>query len=68
MMILASDTSTWAGSVAVRMPDGEIMVEELDRTSPHSETLLPAVERLLDAPPGSMPIVDDAALTSWFVE
>ncbi len=27
-----------------------------------------AVERLLSAPPGSMSIVDDEALTAWFVE
>ena len=47
MIILASDTSTSHGSVALRGPEGKILREDLDSTKPHSETLLPAVERIL---------------------
>ena len=47
MRILASDTSTSAGSVALRDRDGKVLREHLDGTRPHSETLLPAVEKIL---------------------
>ena len=47
MIILASDTSSSSGSVALRGLDGETLKEELDSARPHSETLLPAVERIL---------------------
>ncbi len=47
MIILASDTSTSLGSVALREPDGKVLREDLDSARPHSETLLPAVERVL---------------------
>jgi tRNA threonylcarbamoyladenosine biosynthesis protein TsaB len=47
MIILASDTSTSLGSVALRGPEGIVLRENLDRDKPHSETLLPAVERIL---------------------
>jgi len=47
MIILASDTSTSLGSVALREPKGTILREDLDSARPHSETLLPAVERVL---------------------
>ncbi len=48
MILLASDTSTAQGSVALRDQDGILHCEEFDGSRPHSETLLPAVERLLD--------------------
>jgi tRNA threonylcarbamoyladenosine biosynthesis protein TsaB len=47
MIILASDTSTSLGSVALREPKGAVLREDLDSTRPHSETLLPGVERVL---------------------
>lgn len=47
MIILASDTSASRGSVALLGPDGSPVREELDSCAPHSETLLPAVERVL---------------------
>jgi tRNA threonylcarbamoyladenosine biosynthesis protein TsaB len=47
MIILAVDTSTSLGSVALREPKGTVLREDLDSTKPHSETLLPAVEKLL---------------------
>jgi tRNA threonylcarbamoyladenosine biosynthesis protein TsaB len=48
MIILASDTSTSAGSVALRGRDGKVVRENLDGSRPHSETLLPTVEKILD--------------------
>lgn len=47
MIILAADTSTSLGSVALREPEGKVLREDLDSARPHSETLLPAVERIL---------------------
>jgi len=47
MIILASDTSTSMGSVALRGPEGKVLREDLNSAKPHSETLLPAVERIL---------------------
>lgn len=47
MRILASDTSTSAGSVALRDRNDKILCENLDGSRPHSETLLPAVEKIL---------------------
>ncbi len=47
MIILASDTSTSSGSVALRDQEGKVLRENLDSARPHSETLLPAVERIL---------------------
>ncbi len=47
MIILASDTSTSLGSVALRGPAGKVQREDLDSARPHSETLLPAVEKIL---------------------
>lgn len=47
MIILASDTSTSMGSVALLGPEGKVLVEDLDRDRPHSETLLPCVEQIL---------------------
>ncbi|MDF1524828.1 MAG: tRNA (adenosine(37)-N6)-threonylcarbamoyltransferase complex dimerization subunit type 1 TsaB [bacterium] len=47
MIILAADTSTSQGSVALREPKGAVLREDLDSTRPHSETLLPGVERVL---------------------
>jgi tRNA threonylcarbamoyladenosine biosynthesis protein TsaB len=47
MIILASDTSTSLGSVALRGPEAKVLREDLDSAKPHSETLLPAVERIL---------------------
>ena len=49
MIILAGDTSSSQGSVALRSPDGAIYKEDLDSSRPHSETLLPAVEEILSA-------------------
>jgi tRNA threonylcarbamoyladenosine biosynthesis protein TsaB len=47
MRILASDTSTSAGSVALRDRNDKILCEHLDGSRPHSETLLPTVEKIL---------------------
>ena len=47
MIILASDTSTNHGSVALRDAAGDIVSVELDPERPHSETLLPAVNEVL---------------------
>jgi len=47
MIILASDTSTSHGSVALRGPEGKILREDLGSDRPHSETLLPGVEKIL---------------------
>ena len=47
MIILASDTSTSSGSVALRDPNGVLHREDLEGSKPHSETLLPAVENVL---------------------
>ena len=47
MIILAADTSTSQGSVALREQEGSVLREDLDSTRPHSETLLPGVERVL---------------------
>lgn len=47
MVILASDTSTSNGSVAVRDSDGRIVLVDMDSSKPHSETLLPAVQKAL---------------------
>lgn len=47
MILLAADTSTSLGSVALRDLKGEILREDLDSARPHSETLLPAVEKVL---------------------
>jgi tRNA threonylcarbamoyladenosine biosynthesis protein TsaB len=47
MIILAADTSTSMGSVALRDPEGRIQREGLDSSRPHSETLLTAVEKIL---------------------
>lgn len=48
MIILAADTSTALGSVAIRDHEGKVLREDLDRSEPHSRTLLPAVEKILD--------------------
>jgi len=47
MIVLASDTSSSQGSVALRDQGGEVLREDLGSGRPHSETLLPAVERVL---------------------
>ncbi len=47
MILLAADTSTSMGSVALRDREGMIQREWLDGSRPHSETLLPAVEKIL---------------------
>jgi tRNA threonylcarbamoyladenosine biosynthesis protein TsaB len=47
MIILASETSTSHGSVAVKNTRGEIVLVEMDCTRPHSETLLPSVGEVL---------------------
>jgi len=47
MILLAADTSTSSGSVAMRGRGGELFREDLDPSCPHSRTLLPAVEKLL---------------------
>jgi tRNA threonylcarbamoyladenosine biosynthesis protein TsaB len=47
MIILASDTSTSLGSVAVRDLNGRVMFVEMNDSKPHSETLLPAVVEVL---------------------
>lgn len=47
MIILAADTSTSRGSVALRLSEGTVLREELGGERPHSETLLPAVEKIL---------------------
>jgi len=47
MIVLAIDTSTSFGSLALRDREGEVLREGLDSSRPHSETLLPAVERIL---------------------
>ena len=52
-MILAFDTSTRAGSVALRRADGDTRLEELDTVEQHSAGLVPLVQRLMRtfAPP-----------------
>lgn len=47
MIILAADTSTSRGSVAVRDPEGNLWREDLEEPGPHSQTLLPSVEKVL---------------------
>lgn len=47
MIILAADTSTSQGSLALRDRAGTLLREELDSWRTHSETLLPAVEKIL---------------------
>lgn len=47
MIILASDTSTGHGSVAVKNAAGKVFLVEMDPARPHSETLLPAVSEVL---------------------
>ena len=47
MVILASDTSTSHGTVAVRNAGGDIVSVEMDDARAHSETLLAAVDRAL---------------------
>ncbi len=48
-MILAIDTSTLVGSVAIAGDDGEVVAEACERVTTHSEKLLPLVERVLAA-------------------
>jgi len=47
MVILAADTSTGFGSVAIRDPGGDILLVPMDGGKPHSETLLPSVDKAL---------------------
>ena len=47
MVILAADTSTGFGSVAIRGPGGDILLVRMDGERPHSETLLPSVDEAL---------------------
>lgn len=47
MIIVAADTSTQAGSVALKNRGGKILESALPHGRPHSETLLPAIEALL---------------------
>jgi len=49
MIIVAADTSTQAGSVALRKSGGQVLEEPLPTGRPHSETLLPAIDALLTA-------------------
>ncbi|MDF1535236.1 MAG: tRNA (adenosine(37)-N6)-threonylcarbamoyltransferase complex dimerization subunit type 1 TsaB [bacterium] len=49
MIILAADTSTTSGSVAVSGSDGTVHAVELDPALPHSQTLLPGIQRALAA-------------------
>jgi len=49
MIIVAADTSTQAGSVALRKSGGKVLEEPLPKGRPHSETLLPAIDALLAA-------------------
>jgi tRNA threonylcarbamoyladenosine biosynthesis protein TsaB len=47
MVIFAADTSTSNGSVAVKDARGDVVLVEMDCSRPHSETLLPAVDKAL---------------------
>ena len=47
MIVLAFDTSTASGSVAVRGEDGAVRQELLPEGRPASETLLPGIDRVL---------------------
>jgi tRNA threonylcarbamoyladenosine biosynthesis protein TsaB len=49
VIIVAADTSTQAGSVALRKSGGQVLEEPLPAGRPHSETLLPAIDVLLAA-------------------
>ncbi len=49
MIVLAADTSTTRGSVAVTGSGGSVHSVELDPNQPHSQTLLPGVEAALAA-------------------
>jgi len=49
MVLLAADTSTTRGSVALKVPDSKVMERDLPEGLPHSETLLPAIQELLAA-------------------
>ncbi|MBN2720225.1 MAG: tRNA (adenosine(37)-N6)-threonylcarbamoyltransferase complex dimerization subunit type 1 TsaB [Proteobacteria bacterium] len=47
MVILAADTSTGFGSVAIRGPGGDILLVSMEGEKPHSETLLPSIDKAL---------------------
>jgi tRNA threonylcarbamoyladenosine biosynthesis protein TsaB len=49
VIVLAADTSTIRGSVAVTGFDGSVHTVKLDPNQPHSQTLLPGVEAALAA-------------------
>jgi len=49
VIIIAADTSTTKGSVAVTGADGEVHTLQLDPGTPHSQTLLPGIESILAA-------------------
>jgi tRNA threonylcarbamoyladenosine biosynthesis protein TsaB len=47
VILLAADTSTIRGSIALKIQGGEPVERQLPKGRPHSETLLPAIESLL---------------------
>lgn len=47
MIVLAADTSTPGGSIALRVHGGEILELTLGEDRPHSDTLLPVIEKAL---------------------
>ena len=63
MALIFSLSDTMSGLIL--NPDSG--VKQLDETMRHLEAVQTGIERLLGAPPGALPIIDEAALRAWLV-